>query len=161
MVVIIMGAAGAGKTTIGRLVAEQLGCPFLDADAFHPASNVAKMHHGVPLTDADRWPWLDATAAALRDLEARGTSAVLACSALKEIYRARLSAGLRDVRVVYLKADAALLRSRVQARRGHFMPGALVESQLADLEEPDTAITIDASEKPDTIVRTIVSRLAA
>jgi gluconokinase len=155
MVVIVMGAGGAGKTTVGRRLADRRGWPFLDADAFHSAANVARMAYGTPLTDADRRPWLDAIHAALADIMARGASAVLACSALKASYRTRLTAGLGDVRLVYLKADRALLRARLAARRNHFMPATLVDSQLADLEEPRDAIVVNAAEDVERIVDTI------
>lgn len=148
-IVIIMGATGAGKTTIGRLLADRLGCTFQDADAFHPPSNVAKMRAGVPLTDEDRWPWLDALQRLIRDASERRAAMVLACSALKQSYRDRMTQGVAGVRWVYLKADAALLRTRVEARRDHFMPADLVESQLADLEEPQGAIVVDAAEPPE------------
>ena len=154
-----MGVSGAGKTRIGRDLARSLGWAFLDADDFHPASNVEKMRGGVPLEPADRAVWLDALASALAALERGGADAVIACSALRREFRETLSAALDDARFVYLKADAALVRERVAQREGHFMPASLVESQFATLEEPGDAMTVDASQTPDAIVREIARQL--
>jgi len=153
-ILIVMGAAGSGKSTIGRLLAERLGWPFLDGDDYHTAANVDKMRMGIPLTDADRLPWLHR----LRELASRSGSAVIACSALKESYRLILSGGdLRDprVRFVYLRADPALLAARLETRTGHFFTRPLLESQLAALEEPAGAIVVDASRSPEAIVEQI------
>src|SRR5215213_5067881 len=117
-----MGVAGAGKTTIGTLLSQRLGWRFIDADDHHPAENVAKMASGVPLDDADRWPWLDALNAVLRGEK----DAVLACSALKESYRRRLTAGIAEWRLVHLRGSAELLRSRLAARRHRYMPASLL-----------------------------------
>lgn len=155
-----MGVSGAGKTRIGRELARALGWAFLDADDFHPASNVAKMRGGVPLETADRSVWLDALIAALASLERGGADAVIACSALRREFREALASALRDVRFVYLKADAALVRERVEGREDHFMPASLVDSQFATLEEPDDAMTIEASQTPESIVREIARQLA-
>jgi gluconokinase len=156
MVVILMGPSGAGKSTIGRALAASLDWPFIEADDFHPIGNVEKMRRGESLSDADRAPWLEAVNAALVAAAAGGGSVVVACSALKAQYRAELQRGLPDVRFVYLKADARLLRNRLATRAGHFAGPALVASQLAALEEPhDGALTIDASNPPDVIVSTI------
>lgn len=156
-----MGVSGAGKTRIGRELAHSLGWAFLDADDFHPQSNVEKMRGGVPLETADRAVWLDALTSALTALERGGADAVMACSALRREFRESLSASLADVRFVYLKAGAGLVRDRVTQREGHFMPASLVDSQFATLEEPDDAIVIDASQTPAEIVRRIVRELPA
>jgi gluconokinase len=133
MIVIIMGVSGCGKSTIGRPLAERLGYPFLDADEFHPPGNVAKMAAGIPLTDADRQPWLELLNAKLRAQD----NAVLACSALKESYRRTLSQGLADCRLVHLRGSIELIRARLQERQHRYMPASLLESQFAALEPPD------------------------
>jgi gluconokinase len=134
--VVVMGVSGAGKTSLGRALAEALGVEFLEGDAFHPASNVAKMSRGEPLDDADRWPWLDRLASELARAAADGRGLVLTCSALKRAYRDRLRAGAPGLRLVFLKGDKALIRTRLVSRRGHFMPPGLLDSQFAALEEP-------------------------
>jgi gluconokinase len=136
--VVVMGVSGAGKTTLGRALAEALGVEFIEGDAFHPADNVAKMSRGEPLDDADRWPWLDRLAAEFAHAAAERRGLVLACSALKRAYRDRLRRGARGLRLVYLKGDKALIRARLVSRRGHFMPPGLLDSQFAALEEPGT-----------------------
>ena len=137
-----MGVSGSGKTTVGEPLAHKLGWRFIDADDLHPAGNVAKMKRGVPLEDADRWPWFDRIVAEMRRLTAAGESAVIACSALKQAYRDRLAAG-GDVRFVYLKGDVATIEPRLKRRAGHFMPPSLLPSQFATLEEPHDAIVVD------------------
>lgn len=155
-----MGAAGAGKTTVGSLLAEALGVPFLDADNFHTAEAVAKMGSGVPLDDADRGPWLARLNARLREHAARGEGAVLACSALKAAYRRELTRNLPSLRFVYLSADADLLKQRLAGRRGHYMKAAMLESQLASLEQPGSdAVTVAAAETPGSIVSRILPQL--
>ncbi|HET7198735.1 MAG TPA: gluconokinase [Burkholderiales bacterium] len=144
MIVLLMGVSGAGKTTIGRLLAERLGAPFIEGDDYHPPANVAKMARGVPLEDEDRWPWLDR----LNELLREHPRAVLACSALKESYRARLLAGIPDARIVLLHGDKALIAARVAARRHRYMPASLLDSQFAILEPPQDAIVIDVSRDP-------------
>jgi gluconokinase len=145
MIVVLMGVCGCGKTTVGKALAAALGCRFLDADDFHPPANVAKMASGEPLTDDDRWPWLDCIAAELRQILARGEHAVLACSALKEAYRTRLKrAG--DVRIVYLKGDFATIQARLAVRKHEYMPASLLPSQFAALEEPAEALVVDIRE---------------
>lgn len=137
-----MGVCGCGKTTVGRALAVSLGWPYHDADDFHPAANVAKMRAGEPLTDADRWPWLDRIVAEARATLSRGEHAVIACSALKQAYRERLQrAG--DLRFVYLKGDQDLIARRLAERRDHYMPPSLLPSQLAALEEPADALEVD------------------
>jgi gluconokinase len=142
MIVVLMGVCGCGKTTVGRTLAAELAWPFLDADDFHPAANVAKMRAGIALTDDDRWPWLDRLAAEMAAINARGRHAVRACSALKEAYRERLARG-GDVRFVYLKGDSATIAPRLAARAAHYMPASLLASQLATLEEPANALVVD------------------
>ena len=145
MIVVVMGVSGSGKTVVGQALATDLGWPFFDADNFHPKENVAKMAAGTPLTDADRWPWLDRLAAEMKALEERGVSAVLACSALRQAYRDRISrAG--NVRYVHLSGDHDTIAARLAARKNHYMPPTLLASQLATLEAPTDAIVIDVSD---------------
>ena len=142
MTVLLMGVSGSGKSTVGRALAAELNWPFLDADTLHPPANVAKMASGIPLTDADRWPWFDRIVAEMRRYAAAGKNVVIACSALKEAYRDRLASS-GSLRVVYLKGDAETIAPRLAGRRGHFMPPSLLTSQFATLEEPDNAIVVD------------------
>ena len=147
-VIVVLGVAGAGKTTVGRALAAALGRAFYDADAYHPPANVEAMRRGVPLTDADRAPWLAALRARLARSLAEATPAVLACSALRAIYRAALvpaDAAPGAVAFVYLDITPALAAARVAARPGHFMPPALVASQFAALEVPGDAVRVDAA----------------
>lgn len=140
-----MGVCGCGKTTVGEALAREIGCRFLDADDFHPQANVDKMAGGIPLTDEDRWPWLDIIVRELAQILARGEHAVLACSALKEAYRERLKrAG--DVRIVYLKGDQATIAARLASRQHKYMPPTLLPSQFAALEEPADALVVDIRE---------------
>ena len=136
MIVILMGVAGSGKTTVGRLLASALGWRFYEGDDFHPRANIDKMQRGIPLTDDDRWPWLQALRQVIDACQAQGTSAVMACSALKQTYRDYLMHGCDEVKLVYLKGSYALLYQRLAQRRGHFMPAGLLTSQFATLEEP-------------------------
>ncbi len=158
MVVIVMGVVGAGKTTIGRLLAEQLGWEFADADAFHPLSNVEKIRHGIALSDEDRKPWLEALCQAVVRWIAESRNVVLACSALKRSYRQELGVG-PEVRFVYLKGSAELIAARLRSRHGHFADEQILASQLADLEEPQAAVTVDIEAKPQEIVAEIRSQL--
>lgn len=151
-----MGASGAGKSTVGRLLAARTGAGFVDADDLHQPANVAKMRRGEALDDADRAPWLEALHALLVDRAAAGRPTVLACSALKAAYRRRLVDGLDGVRFVYLRAERALLEERLGGRRGHFFPADLLDSQLAALEEPADAVVVDAGLPPDAIVDRLV-----
>lgn len=155
MIVLVMGVAGVGKTTIGEALAKALGVRFVDADDYHPPENVAKMKAGIPLQDADRWPWLQRLNSLLRD----ESNAVLACSALKEIYRRKLADGVRDFRVVYLHGGAELIRERMTMRRHRYMPAALLDSQLVALEPPTDAIAIDVAAPLQDSVAAIVARL--
>jgi gluconokinase len=142
MIVVVMGVCGSGKTTVGQALAASLHWPFLDADAFHPPANVAKMARGMPLTDDDRWPWFDRIVAELKRQRSAGAQVVVACSALKQAYRDRL-AQAGEVRFAYLKGDAATIEPRLAGRTGHFMPPSLLASQFATLEEPSAAIVVD------------------
>jgi len=160
---IIMGVSGSGKTTIAALLAQELGWRFEDGDWFHPKANVEKMESGIPLTDADRLPWLEAIATWIDDLRAKGGYGVVACSALKRRYRDILArAGHDSVRFVYLKGDQALIAKRITARHGHFMPPTLLESQFAALEEPapdEHPITVSVAGTPREIVANILDAL--
>lgn len=158
MFILIMGVAGSGKTTIGTLLSAELGWPFYDADDFHSADNVRKMACGVALTDEDRAPWLKELQRLVSDRNQRGDKGILACSALKQRYRATLCADGK-VTLVYLKAQRDLIRSRLESRGGHYMPHSLIESQFLDLEEPEDGITIDAAGQAEQIVAAIRSRL--
>lgn len=158
MIVVLMGVSGSGKSTVGRALAEELGWSFLDADDLHPPANVEKMASGIPLTDEDRWPWYDRIVAKLRRLVASGRHVVLACSALKHAYRDRL-ARAGDLRVAYLKGDAAAIEPRIASRKGHFMPASLLASQFATLEEPADAIVVDVTQPIAAQVATIARAL--
>jgi gluconokinase len=158
-----MGVSGAGKSTVGKLIAAHLDCPFRDADSFHPAANIAKMSRGEPLTDADRWPWLEAIAAWIAEHRAAGMTCVVTCSALKRRYRDLVTANQRaDVRLVYLKGDFDLIDARLKARVGHFMPTGLLRSQFDALEEPaadEPAITVPIDATPEEIAALVVEKL--
>ena len=155
MIVLVMGVAGVGKTTIGEALARAIGARFIDADDYHPPENVAKMKAGVPLGDEDRWPWLDRLNEELK----KEQRAVLACSALKESYRRRLAQGVKDFKVVYLHGSAQLIRERMKTRRHRYMPAALLDSQLATLEPPLDAIAIDVAAPLEDSVAALVERL--
>lgn len=160
MVVVLMGVSGSGKTTVGEVLAARLGWPFVDADDFHPPANVEKMRAGVPLTDADRGPWLAALRRRLDDACDRGESLVLACSALKHAYQHYLERHHpADVRYVYLHGSEELIRERLAARTGHFMNPALLHSQFETLEPPDDAVRVDISGTPESIADEIRRRL--
>ena len=158
MIVLVMGTTGSGKTTVGQMLAKRLGWLFLDADDFHSASNKEKMHQGIPLTDADRAPWLAAIHAELVRQKDSGQSVVLACSALKQQYRDVLHAQL-EVQTVYLKGSEAVLREHIESRHGHFAGESLLPSQLATLEEPQDALVVDVSHTPAEIVDEVCTRL--
>jgi gluconokinase len=161
MILIAMGVSGCGKTTIGELLAERLGCDFADADSFHSQANKDKMHKGIPLTDDDRWPWLKAIRASIEEKKADGTTHVYACSALKRVYRDILRDGDKDVTFVYLKGTPELLKERIKTRKGHFFDPALLQSQLDTLEPPtaDEAIEVDIALSPELIVDTVLSEI--
>lgn len=153
--VLLMGVAGSGKTTIGRLLAAALGWRFVDADDFHPPANLAKMSAGVALDDADRAPWLAALRAHIDARLAEGTDLVVACSALKQAYRDALIADPRRVKLVYLCGTRELLRERLAARAGHFMKPAMLDGQLDALEPPADALAVDISIPPEKIIARI------
>ena len=160
MVIILMGAAGAGKTTVGRRLSEELGWVFLDGDAVHPPANIAKMAQGIPLTDEDRLPWLHAVRRSVAGWTERHIDAVLACSLLTRAHRAiALEGNEAHVILVYLRASPALLQARLTARTGHFAGVALLDSQLGLLEEPSDALLLDASRPLDQLVQTIRNEL--
>ncbi len=158
MIVVVMGVTGSGKTAASRLLAQRLGWEFADADDFHSAANKEKMHRGVPLTDADRIPWLEAMHARLLQVAAEKRNAVLACSALKQSYRELLLRGI-DARLVYLKGSYDQIRQRLQARKGHFADEHILAAQFADLEEPSDAIVVDITPPLEAIVEEICRRL--
>ena len=159
---IVMGVSGAGKSTVAEALAARLGWRCEDADRFHPASNVAKMSAGEPLTDDDRWPWLKAIADEIDRLCDGGLHAVFACSALKRTYREILVHGRDDVRIVFLDGSKELIAERLAARKGHFMPPGLLDSQFNTLERPthdERAITVGIDASVDEIVDEILIRL--
>jgi gluconokinase len=158
MVIVVMGPTGSGKTTIGSLLAQQLGWDFVDADQFHSAANKEKMHQGIPLTDADRAPWLAAIHQQIEQWIAEKRNVVLACSALKQSYRDLLWRG-GDIKLVYLKGSYELIAQRLLTRHGHFADEHILAGQFADLEEPADAITVDISAPPEKIVEEICRRL--
>ena len=159
MIVILMGVSGVGKTTVGELLASQTGWVLYDADDFHTPANIEKMRSGIPLTDEDRWPWLDRLNAVLREAEQHGRSAILACSALKERYRDRLGRELESVRWVHLKGDFELIKQRIDARKGHYMTAKLLESQFAALELPRDAIVVDVGAQPKNLAAQVYAAL--
>jgi gluconokinase len=152
MIILLMGVSGAGKTAVGEQLAQALGWQFLDADDFHPPANVEKMRAGIALNDADRWPWLTSMNERLLALQAQHQHAVLACSALKQVYRERLGQGLDDLRVVFLHGSFDLIQQRLKARTHRYMPASLLASQFAALEPPADAVVIDIDASVDTIV---------
>ena len=156
----VMGVAGSGKTTVGELLARQLGWSFYDADAFHPPENIEKMANGIPLNDLDRAPWLNALHSLISTSLRENRPAVLACSALKESYRQRLLEENDGVQVVYLKGSYDLLWSRLSHRKDHYMKPQMLQSQFESLEEPTNALTCDVSLAAAEIVQAILKRLA-
>jgi len=161
-IVIVMGVAGSGKTVVGKLLAEQLGCEFFDADKFHSPENVALMSQGIPLDDEKRGPWLDRLAGLIDEAIADRRGIVLACSALKRRYRSRLGVGRPHVRLVHLDGPESLLRERLEQRTGHFMPASQLASQCALLERPtveEAAIIVDIAPPPETIVGSIMAAI--
>ena len=160
MIVIVMGVAGSGKTTIGTLLAKALGCPFLEGDSLHPPTNIEKMSHGIPLTDADRAPWLAAIRDCIVAAQERGQCLVVASSALKQQYRDFLARGT-NITWVYLKGSPELITSRIQHRREHYMKAGMLPSQFADLEEPRDALVVDICPPPQVIVQRLLPQLRA
>jgi gluconokinase len=159
--IIIFGVSGAGKTTVGNLLARELGWHFLEADDFHPAANIEKMRSGHQLTDEDRWPWLERLRQQIERSLAAGENAVLACSALKRAYRDRLRVS-DEVKFVFLRGDYALVEKQLRSRHGHFMNAALLQSQFDDLEVPqpdENVLTIEPGRTPEEIVERIKTKL--
>jgi len=161
LVIVLMGVSGSGKSTIGAALSQRLGWPFRDADSFHPPANIAKMSSGVPLNDDDRSPWLVAIAHWIDARCAAGAPGIVSCSALKRAYRSRIVGGRESVRLVYLNGDMGLIAQRLQARRDHFMPPSLLESQFAALEEPGTdeqPLVVSIALSPQRVVDAIIER---
>jgi gluconokinase len=161
MIVIVVGVAGCGKTTVGIMLADRLRWSFADADAFHSQANIAKMRSGVPLTDADRQPWLAAIAAWMDERIAAGESAIAGCSALRQSYRDELLSGRPAARLAYLEISREVAHARLVARHGHFFTAALMDSQFAELEPPqetEQVIVLDGTAAPDRLVAEIIER---
>jgi gluconokinase len=159
--IIIFGVSGVGKTTVGKLLARELGWRFIEGDDFHPAANIQKMRSGHPLTDEDRWPWLDCLRKRIEQLLSAGENAVLACSALKRAYRDRLRVS-DEVKFVFLRGDYALVEKQLRSRHRHFMNAALLQSQFDDLEKPqpdENVLTIELGRTPEEIVERIEAKL--
>jgi gluconokinase len=162
VIVIVAGVSGSGKTTVGALLAGRLHCAFEDGDLLHPAANLAKMHAGIPLTDADRWPWLHSIEDWMDQRISAGQSGVIACSALHSRYRAALLDGRPQARLAFLQISHAVAAARLARRHGHFFPPQLLDSQFRALEPPgqaERAIVIDADQPADDMVTEIISRL--
>jgi len=162
MILVVMGVAGSGKSTVGRMLAEHLGFAFAEGDSYHPAANVEKMGRGVPLDDADRWPWLDHMAGKIDRWHGQGLDVVLTCSALKRAYRQRLIGVRPGVRLVFLHGTPAVIAGRLGERRDHFMPADLLASQFDALEPPDAdeaPIVAEVDQPPDDLVLTIARAL--
>jgi gluconokinase len=160
--VVVMGVSGSGKTTVAELLAKQLGWQFMEGDRLHPSANVEKMRQGIPLTDADRVPWLDRIGEELKSWAAEGRSGVMTCSALKRAYRDRIRFARPDVRFVYLKGSQALIKGRVATRHHEYMPASLLMSQFDALEEPapdEPVITVDVGGSPDAEVSAVIAAL--
>jgi gluconokinase len=161
-VLVVMGVSGSGKSTIAAMLAQRLHWVYEDADWFHPKSNIEKMHHGEPLNDKDRWPWLHAIAAWIDATRSAGGHGIVACSALKRVYRDILIGGRRDVRLIFLRGERDLIARRIAARADHFMPPTLLDSQLKTLEEPqanERPIVVSIAPHPREIVEAIVKQL--
>jgi gluconokinase/6-phosphogluconolactonase len=159
---VIMGVSGSGKSTVGQALGQRLGWRFEDGDSFHPPANVAKMSAGHPLTDEDRWPWLQAIADEIARCRTKGEHIIIACSALKKAYRDILIGGRDDIRIVYLSGSQQLIGGRMDHREGHFMPPGLLASQFATLEPPDAAerpITVSVDAPVAAIVDGILQQL--
>ncbi len=159
---VVMGVSGSGKTTVAELLAKQLGWPFMEGDRLHPPANVEKMRQGIPLTDADRAPWLDRIGEEIKRWAAEGRSGVLTCSALKRAYRDRIRSARPDVRFVYVKGSVTLIEARVAARHHEYMPASLLRSQFDTLEEPtpdEPVVTVDADGSPETEVAAVIAAL--
>ena len=162
MVIVLMGVTGVGKTTVGQALAQAMDCQFADADDFHSPANRAKMHASIPLTDEDRGPWLCSLQHQIETWLAQGVQGVLACSALRESYRAELAKGVApdSIRFVYLTGPTAVIESRLESRQGHYMPASLLGSQMATLEPPTDALVVSIAQTVPAIVQQILSALA-
>ena len=158
MIIVLMGVTGSGKSTIGKLLAQQLGWKFFEGDDFHSPANIEKMRRGMPLSDDDRRPWLEAIRESIRQMVERSENALIACSALKHSYRQMLRI-TGEVVFVYLKANIDIVRERLKNRTGHFMNPNLIQSQFDTLEESEQALRVDASLPPGEIVRRIRTQL--
>jgi carbohydrate kinase (thermoresistant glucokinase family) len=162
LVIVLMGVSGCGKSTVGVELSRRLGWPFRDADSFHPPANIAKMSQGIPLTDADRWPWLDAIAQWIDGRLALGEPGIVSCSALKRAYRRRIVGDRARVGLVYLQGEIGMIAARMAGRTGHFMPTSLLASQFEALEEPhpeERPVIVSIAEPPARIAATIVAEL--
>jgi len=157
--IIVMGVSGCGKSTVGRLLADRLGWPFIESDDFHSAEDILKMSNGIPLTDEDRWPWLNRLHDLMVDFSMQGQPVVLACSALRRSYRNLLAQGLNNVLFVYLKGDFELIFERMKSR-SHYMKPGMLRSQFDALEEPLDALTLDIKESPEEIAGKILQHLS-
>ncbi|MCC7406846.1 MAG: gluconokinase [Phycisphaeraceae bacterium] len=161
MILLLMGVSGSGKSAVGEKLSSALGWPLVEGDSFHPPANIRKMASGTPLTDDDRWPWLDALRRRIDEAQAHHQSLIVTCSALKRAYRQRLGLARADIRLIYLHAPEHVLRQRLEARRGHFMKADMLASQLAALEPPtaDEAIDIDVTPPLDALVASLRNAL--
>ena len=153
-----MGVSGSGKTTLGKALAQRLGWDFFDADDFHPPANIVKMAAGVPLSDSDRAPWLAALHEQLLSTLKSGRHPVLACSALKDKYRAQLLEGMDGIAIIYLKGSYDLIFSRMSIREGHYMKPEMLRSQFDTLEEPKDAVVLDVEMSLEEMIDTIIGR---
>ncbi len=161
-IIVVMGVSGSGKTRVGAALAKAIGARFVEGDSYHPAQNIERMASGKPLRDEDRWGWLDAIGVEIASTERDGGRLVVACSALKRLYRDRLRRASRRILFVYLEVGRDVAAGRVASRKGHFMPASLIDSQFAALEPPaagEAALTLDASQSPADLVAAVSEAL--